>query len=162
MSQFFFGEVLFQEEKSFDDIPVVGIDSYPFVLRFQLSQFDFYRRMAPLEYHVIPFVISDSTLDNTAELVLRSDSISYEAVQGLEPYAGLLALSASERMNMISEAIREVLLQLGSKECILVLCDGDMDEFGYTHCAINDLAKTMKRLLDNNAYCTVANYWVNV
>lgn len=162
MSQFIFGEILLPNDAKKIHSNLVNNGSYPFALRSQLTRYDFYRRMAPPKSAVIPFVISDGPLDNTAELLLRKDSVIYEDPQVLEHYSNLISLSMVERVDLIVRLIREVLGQLGVSECILVLCDGTVNTDDFIYCDLNCLAENIKTQLESDMLFTVVNYWVTL
>lgn len=158
MSQFVFGEVLLPGNKNILQLELKDIHDCPFELRFHLTQYDFYHRIAPLMYNVVPFVITDGRYDNTAELLLRSDSIVYENENLINCYEDLLSMSFAERVNLLTIALRDVLYKLDALECILILCDGSLPQSDFTICKVDDLAKIIKASIKSNAFYINAKY----
>lgn len=160
MSQFLYGEILLTNNEGTMQRSIPNIETYPFAFRFLLTGNDFYQRTAPTGYNVVPFVISDGPLDNTAELLLQADSYVYEDEPLNENYMKLISFSMSERVDLIVVALREVLVHFGASECILVLSDGTLDMDNFVFCKMECLAEDMKSLLKSSMFFAAVKYWI--
>lgn len=159
MSQFMFGEIV---SSSGNNVPTEGITlsgSFPFSLRFNMRSDDYYCRIAPAMYSVTPFVVTDSPVDNTAELLLRSDICRNEVDKLPASYSELLHMPLQDRIESLIAAIKQILSKTGS-ECILVLCDGADVQMDCEECSISELRTKLMGLLLANQLFYVATYWI--
>lgn len=162
MSQFVFGEVLLPEDKNIIQFDMPDIHNLPFELRFHLNQYDFYYRRAPIDRHVIPFVITDGPFDNTAEYLLRPDSIVCEDARLQNQYKRILSLTLEERVAQIVSILKKVLNQIGASECILVLCDGTIPQDSCTPCKIEHLAEMLKESIMSSTVFASSYYLIEI
>lgn len=146
MSQFIFGEILLSKTSEVLLPASLDLSVYPFSFRFKLHQHDYFQRISGDDYGGLPFVVTDSPIDNTAELILRNDSVEY--AEGTLPacYDLLLSKTLSERISLLVSALTEALSILDSHECILVLSDGTGIPDEQFDCYMSDLHKEIIEL----------------
>ena len=150
MSEFIFGEILSQSSKETLSLLTTYMADYPFSFRFNLHKDDYFCKILSAECCGLPFVITDSNIDNTAELLLHRDSIKYD--EGLLPecYHKLLRKSLSERITLIVNAITDVLSMLDACEAFIVLGDGGGVPEEKYQCSLDELHDKLLALLQND------------
>ena len=159
MSQFMFGELIVPLGEVFCLDDINPVDDLPFSIRFALEPNDYYVPVTPEGWSAVPFVVTDTYVDNTAELLLRSN-ITWVSNAKLPPiYTILYNMTAEERIDMFVSVLSRIIYKIGC-ECILVLCDGEHLQAGYEKCKISVLAEKMKKMICENQLFNIATYWI--
>ena len=155
MSQFIFGEILLSPSRHKFTALDSQLSTYPFSFRFDLSEHDYFCKVSKENDGNIPFVITDSFIDNTAELILRSDFVSYPEKKLPKCYDQLLSKPLSVRVFLLVSALTDALSILDARECILVLSDGTGIPEEKHNCNLSDLcAKIIKAIQYDQCFIT--------
>lgn len=162
MSQFVFGEILISSNTI--NLEQCGSDlvHFPFSIRFNMRPNDYYRRISPTRQSIIPFVIADSINDNTAELLFQTSSEYLFTTNFPHCYDRILSLSLSNRIALVVEALKNMMNQFQSSECILVFCDGIEMPTKYIDSDIDSLAEKINEVLDREPFFAVAAYRIRL
>lgn len=161
MSQFIFGELITQSGTIFSQADLNFEDCYPFSVRFILKPNDHYLPVTPEGWLAIPFVVTDSCFDNTAELLLRSN-VQWDSNDNLPlMYTKLLNMPMEERIDSLVSALKEIMHKTGC-DCILVFCDGENYQEGYQKCSIDVLAAKIEELVCGNQLFNIATFWTTL
>ena len=148
MSQFVFGEILLDEERSKPQ-EIKELYGYPFCFRFYLKQEDFYEPVFE-DKLVVPFVVTDGTDDNTAELLLASDA-ERKNISAPDSYDALKGISRKQSVHLLSCAIKKAMECFGASESVLVMCDGYAPEHK-VQCAMDDLEEIINCAISDSLF----------